>query len=115
MRKFKKAPKYIGKYLSIQAGSGSKIVKDNEILEGDKWAKFVDYGFLVEILEPKKVFLIKPVEIKPAPAPEPKPKPVEVDPEPEPEPEPKPEPETEKEELETPVKRKRGRRKKSSK
>ena len=107
MRKFKKAPELIGKYLDLQIGSKSKIIRDNEILTGNRWAKFVDHGFLVEIEEPKP-------EPKTEPKSEPEPKPKKkIEPVVESAPEPEPEPEKEEEPIAP--KKKRGRRKKSSK
>lgn len=114
MRKFEKAPEYKGKYLDLHIGSGSRRIKDNEVLTGDKWARFVAHGFLVEIKEPPSVLkgleepsikvknsLEMDMVFKSKPEPEAK---LEVDVEPEKE-----------EEPVVPVKKKRGRKKKSSK
>ena len=49
--KFCKAPKYKGKYLSINVGGGDRRVEDNDVLEGPQYARFVQYGWLVQMKE----------------------------------------------------------------
>ena len=51
--RFKKHPQYLGKNLTIQRGRADVHVKDEEILEGREWARFVSQGLLVQIPDEK--------------------------------------------------------------
>jgi hypothetical protein len=96
--KFKKARPGV---LRLNVGGGTKLVKDDEILEGAYWKKFADLGMLVLVEEEAAAPVPKPVTKK-APAKEPEKVPEEpkkAEPKAEPEPEPKaPEPESKVEE-----------------
>lgn len=50
-RRFKKAPRYVGKYLSLFDGASDRTIHDGVTLYGGKWSKFVQLGFLQEITE----------------------------------------------------------------
>lgn len=50
-RRFKKAPGYVGKHLSLYNGTADRTVHDGVTLYGERWAKFVQLGFLQEITE----------------------------------------------------------------
>lgn len=52
--RFKKAPKWVGKHLTLNVGRADKTIGDHEILDGSKWARFVGMGFLVPFKEPEK-------------------------------------------------------------
>jgi len=49
MRLFRKHPNYIGKYMTLYSCGADRTVQDGDVLEGDKWAKYVSEGMLVEI------------------------------------------------------------------
>lgn len=60
-KRYKKAPAYMGKYLSIKIGNRDKTVQDHDVLTGNL-DMYVELGMLVE-------------DTGPAPAPAPKPAP----------------------------------------
>ncbi len=47
--RFKKAPGYMGKDLTIHIGGGDKKITDQAILQGPQWARYVGMGFLVQL------------------------------------------------------------------
>lgn len=54
--RFTKAKAWIGRDLTIHIGGGDRKIRDNEILTGPQWAKFVGMGFLTQLKDetPKK-------------------------------------------------------------
>ena len=93
MKRFQKAPAFMGKSLTLYVGGGDRTIGDGEVLEGPYWQKFVDQGFLVPYEEepkaPPKALPKAPPKAPPKAEPKPEPKP---EPSPEPKEEPKPEP-----------------------
>lgn len=82
--RYVKHPKYVGKSLTIHRGRRDRLVRDNEILTGREWEKFVAQGLLVPAPEeaaPK-------VEPKPQPKPQVQPPTPKLPPEPPKAPEP---------------------------
>jgi len=86
MKKYKKAPAFMGKVLTLFVAGGDRRIGDTEVLEGGYWQKFVEQGFLVPCAEEQpKAPAPAPAPVKVAPVPKP-----DVKPEPEPAPEPEP-------------------------
>jgi hypothetical protein len=47
VKRYKKHPNFMGKYLVLNANGGDRRVEDYDVLQGQQWARFVGMGFLV--------------------------------------------------------------------
>lgn len=54
VNKYKKAPKYVGKYLNITIGRADKRIDDGVVYEGIEYEQYVGLGFLVRVPDSEK-------------------------------------------------------------